>query len=58
MTALRLEGFTLIGKGADTHELLAWQEAAGVEYMSGTMTGIPVTEEELIRDALLREREE
>lgn len=58
MTALRLEGFTLIGKGADTHELLAWQEAAGVEYMSGTMTGIPVTEEELIRDSLLREREE
>lgn len=58
ITALRAEGFTVVGKGADTHEILAWLESCGVAYMSGTITGIPVTEEELIRDALLREREE
>ena len=57
MQKLRAEGFTLIGGGADTHEILAWLIACGTAYMSGTITGISVTEEEMIRDELLRERE-
>jgi hypothetical protein len=48
--------FTLIGGGADTPDLLSWQIASGVVFTSGTVTGIPVTEDELIRDALLKER--
>ena len=53
---LRKNGFTLIGGGADTHDALAWLEACGVAYMSGTLTGVPVSEDELIRDALAREK--
>ena len=57
MYELRNLGFTLIGGGADTQDLLAWQIASGVAFTGGTMTGIPVTEDELIRDALIRERQ-
>ena len=56
MNTLRRQGFTLIGGGADTFDILGWLAACGVEFMSGTMTGIPVNENELIRDALARER--
>ena len=56
MYELREQGFTLIGGGADTQDLLAWQIASGVVFAGGTVTGIPVTEDELIRDALLKER--
>lgn len=57
MYELKKAGFTLIGGGADTPDLLAWQIASGVAYTGGTMTGVPVTEDELIRDALLKERQ-
>lgn len=56
MDDLKSQGFTLIGGGADTQDLLAWQIASGVAFTGGTMTGIPVSEDELIRDALLKER--
>ena len=56
MTALRREGFTLIGGWADTHDVLLWQAACGVSFMGGTITGIPVDEDELIRDSLAREK--
>lgn len=56
MNTLRRAGFTLIGGGADTFDILGWLSACGVAFMSGTMTGIPVSEDELIRDALARER--
>ena len=56
MTTLRKEGFTLIGGGADNHDILAWLVACGVTCASGTITGIPVSEDELIRDALAREK--
>lgn len=56
MNLLRREGFTLIGGGADTHDALAWLAACGVSYMSGTLTGVPVSEDELIRDALAAEK--
>ena len=56
MHELKALGFTLIGGGADTQELLAWQIASGVAFAGGTVTGIPVSEDELIRDALLKER--
>ena len=56
MNTLRLEGFTLVGGNADTPDLVKWLTACGAAYMSGTMTGIPVTEDELIRDCLAREK--
>lgn len=56
MNRFRQEGFTLIGGSADTHDIQGWLAACGVAYSSGTITGMPVNEDELIRDSLLRER--
>ena len=56
MNTLRRSGFTLVGGGADTFDIVGWLSACGVVFMSGTMTGIPVGEDELIRDALAREK--
>lgn len=53
---LRDNGFTVLGAGADTYDLLAWQIACGVAATRGTLTGVPVGEEDMIRDCLLRER--
>lgn len=55
MKALRRQGFTLIGGSADSPDILAWLMACGVLCASGTMTGIPVNEDELILDSLARE---
>lgn len=56
MKKLKDNGFTLLGAGADTYDLLAWQVASGVTSTHGTLSGVPVTEDELIRDSLLSER--
>lgn len=56
MEMLREKGFTLLGCGANTFDLLAWQVACGVKAISGGLTGVRVSEDELIRDCLLRER--
>ena len=53
---LQEEGFTVLGGSADSHEVLKWLTACGVAYMSGTLTGMTVNEDELIRDCLNRER--
>lgn len=53
---LQLQGFRVMGNGADTHERLDNQLACGVELTSGPITGGLLTEEELIREALARER--
>jgi len=56
MNRLRQDGFILIGGGADTHDIVGWLVACGVAYMSGTITGVMVSDDELIRDSLIRER--
>lgn len=56
MNLLRQDGFTLLGCGADTHDIVGWLAACGVKYMSGTIAGVMVSEDELIRDSLIRER--
>ena len=53
---LKANGFTVLGSGADSYDLLAWQVACGIVATNGTLTGVPVSEEELIRDSLIRER--
>lgn len=55
MNKLRKDGFFLLGSGADNHDTLGWLAACGVSFMSGTITGVPVSEDELIRDCLARE---
>ena len=56
MNLLRQQGFTIVGGNADTHDILGWLAACGAVFMSGTMTGVPVSEDELIRDSLAREK--
>lgn len=56
MYDLRKAGFTLLGSGADTYDLLAWQLAAGTVFCSGTITGEVKTEDEIIREAILKSR--
>lgn len=53
---LRQEGFIFIGGSADNHDTLGWLAACGVAFAGGTMSGVPVSEDELIRDALAREK--
>ena len=53
---LKLSGFVILGGGADSHDTVNWLEACGVDCMSGTLSGVMVTEDELIRDSLVRER--
>lgn len=56
MSDLRIRGFTLLGGGADTHDTMAWLAACGVTCFSGSLSGIAVSEDEMIRDCLLREQ--
>lgn len=55
MNTLRGMGFTLLGSHADSPDALAWLLACGVRCTSGTMTGIPVDEDNLVLDTLARE---
>ena len=56
INAFRSAGFTVIGGEADSHDTVSWLEACGVSCMSGTISGVMVNEDELIRDSLVRER--
>lgn len=54
---LRSQGFAVFATGADTPDLLSRQIACGVSAASGTMTGIPVDENNMIMDSLSREED-
>lgn len=56
MDGLREAGFTILGGHADNHETLSWLVTGGAAFISGTITGVTVDEDELIRDGLNRER--
>jgi EAL domain-containing protein (putative c-di-GMP-specific phosphodiesterase class I) len=53
---LRGMGFTVLGGGADTPDILAWLIACGVKCSAGTMTGVEVNENDMIIDSLAREQ--
>ena len=56
MMKLQEQGFSILGGGANTYDLLAWQVACGMKAISGALSGIPVSEDDLIRDCLAREQ--
>lgn len=49
------QGFTVYAKDANSPDTFSWLVASGVFASSGTMTGIPVEEDEMILDSLGRE---
>ena len=53
MQALQEQGFTILGKGADTYDNMTWQLACGIAATHGTLTPVVVNEEDLIRDQLV-----
>ena len=55
MYLLRKEGFELIGGNAESHDILRWLMACSVKCASGTITGVMCSEDEFIREALLKE---
>jgi EAL domain-containing protein (putative c-di-GMP-specific phosphodiesterase class I) len=56
LLGLTRKGFTLLGGNADTPDACAWLLDCGARYVSGTVTGVCVSEDELIRDALAGEK--
>ncbi len=56
INTLRGMGFTVLGGGADTPDILAWLIACGVKCSAGTMTGVEVNENDMIIDTLGREQ--
>ena len=58
LTALPQHGITAFAKDADTEDAVRWLVACGVKHFVGASTGQTVDEDEMIREALLRERED
>ncbi len=56
LSALKVQGITVMAGQVESHDAMLWLAACNVSHMSGALTGVPVTEDELIRDSLLRER--
>jgi hypothetical protein len=52
---LRKNGITVYGKNADSNEILKWINSNHIYCYSGTMVGIPTSEDEMILNILARE---
>lgn len=58
LSSLPANGITAYAKDADTEDALRWLVACGVRHFVSVTTGYPVDEDSLIRDSLLRERDD
>lgn len=54
--SLQEAGFTVLAGGADSYDVFSWLSELGLSGISGTMTGLCVNEDDLIRDGLNRQR--
>lgn len=57
ITVLRNQGYTILGGGVESFEILQWLESLGVAWESGSITGASLTEEDLIRERLISENQ-
>lgn len=55
INGLRQNGIRVLAKNADTAEVFKWLNSNHVYCYSGTMVGVPVSEDEMILDILARE---
>ena len=53
---LKTWGFTIGGSGVDSKEMSSWMYLSGVAWFSGPVTGNIITEDELIRDGIVRQQ--
>jgi EAL domain-containing protein (putative c-di-GMP-specific phosphodiesterase class I) len=56
LTSLIEKGIGVYAKDANSDDAMRWLAACGVRHMRGAGTGVPVDEDEMIREAILRER--
>ncbi len=56
MTQLRQDGVTLLGGSVEDHDTLNWLLKCKASCVSGALTGVMVSEDELIRDSLARRK--
>ena len=54
---LKTWGFTIWGGGVDSAEMRKWLFDNGAECVSGPITGEQVMEDEMIRDAIVRQHQ-
>lgn len=58
LSALPAQGITAYARDVDSEDAFRWLIACGVKHFVGATTGQLIDEDELIREALLRERED
>lgn len=56
MKLLRQAGFRLMGRNVEDEDTLTWLTLCGVEMISGPITGVLMSEDDVIRDELARLR--
>lgn len=56
LTALIEKGIGVYAKDVNHDDAMRWLAACGVTHLRGTITGVAVDEDEMIRDSILRER--
>lgn len=54
---LKTWGFTILATGVDSQEMREWMFHNGVAGLSGPITGNIITEDELIRDGIMRQQQ-
>ena len=55
--ALRTWGFTILGGGVDSAEMRSWLFTNGAALVSGPVIGPSVSEDEMIRDSIVRQQQ-
>lgn len=55
--ALKTWGFTILGAEVDSEKTKQWLFSNGATAVSGPITGNPITEDEMIRDSIVRQQQ-
>ena len=56
ITPLNEKGIVVYAKDANSDDAMKWLAACGVDHIRGAVTGVLMDEDEMIREAILRER--
>ncbi len=57
LEALKTWGFTLLGSGIDSQEKADWMFHCGVQWLSGPVTGSSISEDDVIREGIVRNKQ-